>query len=96
VDDLVKEKATSAGSLAELVEELATPRAIWLMVPAAVGDDTIADLLLASRRETSSSTGETLITWTISGGKRTSLTKRSTMWMWAPAEVSGAWSEVIA
>jgi 6-phosphogluconate dehydrogenase len=45
VDDLVKEKATSAGSLAELVEELATPRAIWLMVPAAVVDDTIADLL---------------------------------------------------
>jgi len=45
VDDLVKEKATAAGSLAELVEELAKPRAIWLMVPAAVVDDTIADLL---------------------------------------------------
>jgi 6-phosphogluconate dehydrogenase len=44
-DDLVKEKATAAGSLAELVEELAKPRAIWLMVPAAVVDDTIADLL---------------------------------------------------
>src|SRR5260370_38611098 len=45
VDELVKEKATAAGSLAELVEELAKPRAIWLMVPAAVVDDTIADLL---------------------------------------------------
>src|SRR5260370_25320242 len=42
VDGLVKEKATGAASLAELVEKLATPRAIWLMVPAAVGDDTIA------------------------------------------------------
>jgi 6-phosphogluconate dehydrogenase len=45
VDDLVKEKATGAASLAELVEKLAKPRAIWLMVPAAVVDDTIADVL---------------------------------------------------
>jgi 6-phosphogluconate dehydrogenase len=45
VDDLVKEKATGAASLAELVQKLAKPRAIWLMVPAAVVDDTIADLL---------------------------------------------------
>jgi 6-phosphogluconate dehydrogenase len=45
VDDLVKEKATGAASLAELVEKLAKPRAIWLMVPAAVVDNTIADLL---------------------------------------------------
>jgi 6-phosphogluconate dehydrogenase len=45
VDDLVKEKATGAASLAELVKKLAKPRAIWLMVPGAVVDDTIADLL---------------------------------------------------
>jgi 6-phosphogluconate dehydrogenase len=45
VDDLVQEKATGAASLAELVEKLAKPRGIWLMVPAAVVDDTIADLL---------------------------------------------------
>ncbi len=45
VDELVKEKATGAASLAELVEKLAKPRAIWLMVPAAVVDDTIAELL---------------------------------------------------
>jgi 6-phosphogluconate dehydrogenase len=45
VDDLVKEKATGAASLAELVQRLAKPRAIWLMVPAAVVDETIADLL---------------------------------------------------
>jgi 6-phosphogluconate dehydrogenase len=45
VDDLVKEKATGAASVAELIEKLAKPRAIWLMVPAAVVDDTIADLL---------------------------------------------------
>jgi 6-phosphogluconate dehydrogenase len=45
VDDLVKEKATGAASLEELVEKLAKPRAIWLMVPAAVVDNTVADLL---------------------------------------------------
>jgi len=45
VDDLVKEKAIGAASLAEMMEKLAKPRAIWLMVPAAVVDDTIADLL---------------------------------------------------
>jgi len=41
---LVKEKAVGAASLAELVKKLEKPRAIWLMVPAAVVDKTIADL----------------------------------------------------
>jgi 6-phosphogluconate dehydrogenase len=45
VSDLVKEKATGAASLAEFVKKLEKPRAIWLMVPAAVVDKTIADLL---------------------------------------------------
>jgi len=42
VKDLVKEKATGAASPAELVKKLAKPRAIWLMVPAGVVDQTIA------------------------------------------------------
>src|SRR5271168_4403252 len=45
VNELVKEKAEGSASLAEFVKKLAKPRAIWLMVPAAVVDKTIADLL---------------------------------------------------
>jgi 6-phosphogluconate dehydrogenase len=45
VEALVAEKAGGATSLAEFVDKLATPRMIWLMVPAAVVDQTIADLL---------------------------------------------------
>jgi len=44
VEALTKEKATGAASYAELVRKLAKPRAVWLMVPAAVVDRTIADL----------------------------------------------------
>ncbi len=44
VAGLVKEKATGAASLAEFVKKLKTPRAVWLMVPAAVVDDTLAEL----------------------------------------------------
>jgi len=44
VDDLVKEKAVGATSLADLVAKLDRPRAIWLMVPAAVVDEMIGEL----------------------------------------------------
>jgi len=45
VADLVKEHAIGADSLIDLVKKLQKPRAVWLMVPAAVVDQTIADLL---------------------------------------------------
>jgi 6-phosphogluconate dehydrogenase len=44
VGDLVKEGAEGASSLADLVTKLERPRAIWLMVPAAVVDQTIGEL----------------------------------------------------
>ena len=45
VAEMVKENATGADSLADLVKKLEKPRAIWLMIPAAVVDKTITDLL---------------------------------------------------
>src|SRR5882757_9051959 len=41
----VSPKAVGASSLADLVKKLARPRALWLMVPAAIVDDTIAELV---------------------------------------------------
>jgi len=45
VSDLANEGAKGSASLAEFVQKLAKPRAVWLMVPAAVVDKSIADLL---------------------------------------------------
>ena len=45
VQGLVEEKAVGSSSLADFVKKLAKPRVVWLMVPAAVVDKTIADLL---------------------------------------------------
>ncbi len=45
VQDLVREGAAGAGSLPDLVKQLSRPRAIWMMVPAAVVDQQITDLL---------------------------------------------------
>jgi 6-phosphogluconate dehydrogenase len=45
VQELTQEKAVGASSLADFVKKLEKPRAVWLMVPAAVVDQSIADLL---------------------------------------------------
>jgi len=44
VQDLQKQSAVGATSLADMVSKLSKPRAIWLMIPAAVVDSTIAEL----------------------------------------------------
>jgi 6-phosphogluconate dehydrogenase len=44
VDELVRERATGSSSLRDLGAKLKSPRAVWLMVPAAFVDQTISDL----------------------------------------------------
>src|SRR5438270_5082793 len=45
VADLTRDKAVGATSLADLVRKLEKPRAVWLMVPAAVVDKAITDIV---------------------------------------------------
>ena len=45
VNELVADNAQGAASLQEFVQKLARPRTVWLMVPAAAVDQTIADLM---------------------------------------------------
>jgi 6-phosphogluconate dehydrogenase len=45
VEDLAKEGAIGASSLADLVRKMNEPRAIWLMIPVALVDELIGDLL---------------------------------------------------
>ena len=45
VEELSREKAISASSLADLVKKIDRPRALWMMIPAAFVDQLIADIL---------------------------------------------------
>jgi 6-phosphogluconate dehydrogenase len=45
VEELVKEKAVGSSSLKDFAGKLTKPRAVWLMIPAAVVDQTIAGIV---------------------------------------------------
>ncbi len=45
VEELTREKAVGASSLADLVKKLKKPRAVWMMVPGAFVEQLIADIL---------------------------------------------------
>ncbi|MGZ5689041.1 MAG: phosphogluconate dehydrogenase (NAD(+)-dependent, decarboxylating) [Caldimonas sp.] len=45
VEELVKEKATGSSSLKDFAGKLTKPRAVWLMIPAAVVDQTIDEIV---------------------------------------------------
>src|SRR5437870_4170112 len=45
VEELTRAKAVGASTIVDLVKKLETPRAVWLMVPAAAVDATISDLV---------------------------------------------------
>jgi 6-phosphogluconate dehydrogenase len=45
VEELAAEKAAPSSSFEDFVKKLATPRGVWLMVPAAAVDETIAKIL---------------------------------------------------
>ena len=97
VAELVKEKAVGTTSLPEFVKKLAKPRAVWLMVPAGVVDDVIADLAAASRaRRHPDRRRQFLLHRRYSPRQGAQVRKASTMWTSAPAAASGAWSAAIA
>ena len=45
IEELVNENAVGAGTPKDLVKKLERPRAVWLMVPAAVVDQTVSELV---------------------------------------------------
>jgi 6-phosphogluconate dehydrogenase len=45
IQELEKDKAVGSSGLADMVKKLTKPRAIWLMIPAAAVDDTIAEIV---------------------------------------------------
>ena len=91
IDALTKVGGSGATTPEDFVQKLATPRVIWLMVPAAVVDSVIANSSSrTSSPTTSSSTAATPSTRTTFAAPKTSSPSPSTTSTSAPAAASGA------
>ena len=90
IQRVVDKGAVGAHSLADFVQQLSVPRAIWLMVPSGDPvDQTIEQLLPTLPKATSSSTAATPTTKIQSGAPTSSSRMAFTSSMPAPAAASG-------
>jgi len=89
--------AFAASSIEELIAKLKTPRVVWVMVPAAATDETLAQVVSRlPKKGTSSLTAGIPTTSMTSVGPKSWLPRGSTTSIAEPAEASGAWSEATA
>ncbi len=96
VKALANEGAIGASSLDDFAAKLKQPRVAWMMVPAAVVEDTVADLSRRFHATTSSLTAAIRITSTTSGAPNRCGRKGFTMSIQAPAVASGDSSAAFA
>ena len=96
VDALAKDGAVGATSLDDLLARLVKPRIVWLMLPAAAVDSTLAALLPRLEAATSSSTAGTPIIETTSNARSGWPQRVCTMSTAAPVVASGASSAATA
>ena len=97
VEELVKEKAVGASSLARPREEAGQAAGGLADGPGGRrGQDHRRPAALISSPATSSSTAATPTTWTTSAAPRNSRRSRSITWTWGPAAASGAWNAATA
>ena len=97
VAGLVNEKAVGASSLTDFVARLSKPRAIWLMVPAAVVDTSIADLVpLLEKGDILIDGGNSYYIDDIRRAKELAIEGHPLRRTSAPAAASGGWSGATA
>lgn len=99
VNGLLADKAISGGatSLKDLVGQLATPRVLWLMLPAAAVDATLDELVpLLARDDVVVDGAATPTTSTTSAAPERSRSRESTTSTAGPAAAWPAWSEATA
>ena len=96
VQEMVKERRSGSVLAADLVKKLEPPRAIWMMVPAAVVDKTIPDLLPdLEAGDILIDGGNSYYVDDIRRGKELA-PRGSITWTWGPAVASGAWNAATA